>query len=165
MDRKEKKLAIRIRKFRKEDARGLARVIARAQRITLSPYYHKKKIIEFFVKKNNSSNLLQYFEDAQLFLVAYEIGNRRIIGGITLKKDTIKRFFVDPSFQSKGVGKRLFQSVLRYALRNKLGKLRVCSTLYAVPVYKTFGFRQVGKERKIFNGVTFYNIKFVKKLL
>ena len=158
-----KKSVMRIRRFKADDKEAAAHVVERAEKITLQPYYHKK-LIDWYCEYNSAANLLKHAREVDLFLVAYRVATKDIVGLITLKGDEIERFFVDPAHQKRGIGTRLFKRLLKYARAKRLKQLRVESSLYAASVYESLGFKKKGRIKKKHAGLVYYNIAYSKQL-
>jgi len=69
--------------------------------------------------------------------LVYEIEGR-IVGYISIKNKThIYHLFVSQKYQRKGIARALWESIIK---SNSSSKYTVRSSLYAVPVYESFGF-------------------------
>lgn len=82
---------------------------------------------------------------------AYENG---VLNGIIASRNNgnyIALFFVDSSFQGKGIGRALLNCITK---ENQSGFLFVNSSPYAVPIYEHFGFKKVYHEQCV-NGIRF----------
>jgi GNAT superfamily N-acetyltransferase len=88
----------------------------------------------------------------------------KIVGMIDIKENChICLFFVDSSYQRRGVGRVLLDHALAHCLRNtsKVTVIDVHSSLFAVPIYKKLGFRQT-KPEQIRNEIRF--VEMVKQI-
>jgi len=87
--------------------------------------------------------------DRMVFLLA--LNDQAIAGVLAIEdKSTIKYFFVDPEQQKMGIGKLLWQFSKN---SGEFGaRLKVRSSLFAVPVYERLGFEAVGPP-SCFNGL------------
>lgn len=79
--------------------------------------------------------------------------NEQLIGVIATRNEGahIALFFVDGKYQRKGIGRRLFNSLLE---NNAVSKLTVNSSPFAIPVYHKLGFCDTDKEQTV-NGLRF----------
>ncbi len=154
-------MKVKIRKFRNEDVIKAGNVVKRAQRITLKKFY-SKKVIEYFCVRHSPKNLLERAKERQ-FYVAEK--NRKIVGVMALKDNELKTFFVDPSYHGKGIGRKLFEVFRKESLKNGYKKVFVYSSINAVPVYKSLGFRRIKKVKiKKENGIK-YDVMLMKQTL
>lgn len=99
---------------------------------------------------------------AHFILVAESMGD--ILGVIDIRDNShICLFFVGKEFQGRGVGRRLLERAVTLCFENNpdCRQIDVNSSLYAVPVYKKFGFVQT-KTEQFLNGIRF--VPMVKAL-
>jgi N-acetylglutamate synthase-like GNAT family acetyltransferase len=151
---------MRIRRFRKQDAKKVSYLVKQAQLITLKDYY-PKKIIDWFCKRNSSSRIIAKSRQTEFF-VAVEKG--RILGINGLKENQVRKFYVNPRCQGKGVGRKLMENIEKIAKKRKIRKLVVHSSLYAEGFYKRMGFRRIKKLHQKFGKFKFDEILMEKKL-
>ena len=83
--------------------------------------------------------------------------NNKIVGVIATRNcgTHIALFFVDKKYQRQGVGKKLFQTILE----NKISKLTVNSSPFAIPIYHKLGFKDTAEEQVI-NGLRFTPMEY-----
>ena len=144
-------MKVTIRKFRKKDVYKASNAVKRAERITLKKYY-PQGIINEFCKKNNPKNFLIRAKERQFFVAEDKVSDR-ILGVIAIKDNQLKTFCVDPTYQKRGVGRKLYERFKKEALKRKLKKVVVYSSLYAIPVYERFGFKKIKKRRRSIKGI------------
>lgn len=114
-----------------------------------APDYSEEGIEEF--KKSIEDNA---WVDAREFYGAFE--EDRIIGVIATKdKHHIALFFVDGKYHKQGIGKKLFNMVLKL---NEDNYFTVNSSPYAHEVYRHLGFEDTDIEQCI-RGLKFYPMK------
>ncbi len=155
-------MRIIIRRIRKEDLRKACNVVKRAQRITLAKYY-PEKIREALCRTNVPSRLLRKIKKkGRKYFVAVD-PKGKVYGIIGIKGNELRKFFVDPEFQGKGIGRKLYERCVSEA-KKKYTNVGVSSSLYAVPIYKRFGFKSVNKIKKHIEGIPFHDIWMEKKL-
>lgn len=87
------------------------------------------------------------------------LDNNAIIGYISIKsKSHLYHLFVDEKYQGRGVSKKLWNYVMSNLGSNHY---TVRSSVYAVPVYKKFGFRESGPlESK--DGISFQVMNLIR---
>jgi len=140
---------MRIRKFRKEDARGVSNVICRAQRETLAGVYPKKSI-ELFCSERQPSDILRLSKKRVLF-VAEEKG--KIVGVAGYEGEKVRTVSTHPKYLRRGIGKKLVNKVIDYAKKKGVKILKLGSTPYAEEFYKKCGFKRVSKARYNYKGI------------
>ncbi len=69
----------------------------------------------------------------------------RIVGVGALVRGTVKRVFVEPSAQGKGIGRRLMEELHSVARAKGLRELRLDSSLVAVGFYRGLGYVTVSE--------------------
>lgn len=111
-----------------------------------APDYSQEGIDEFY----NSIHNPDYLSTLRAF-GAFE--NRKIVGVIATRNagTHIALFFVLGEYQRKGIGKSLFQMVLKGCPSQKI---TVNSSPYAIPVYHKLGFYDTDREQSV-NGLRF----------
>lgn len=158
---------MRIRKFRKEDAKGVSNVICRAQRETLAGVY-PKKVIEKFCDWSSPSGVLKKSEKRDYWVALEEtsksVKKEKIIGICGIEKERIKTMFVHPNFHKKGVGRKLLKKVESVAKKRKIKLMRVESTTYAEPFYAKCGYERIRKNHVKFKGISFDVVRMKKKI-
>jgi predicted GNAT family N-acyltransferase len=126
------------------------------------------RVFEAFVEPGFSSEGVQEFlgyaepdalarrvQDNHFVLVA--VTGDEIVGMIEVRShDHVSLLFVDARVHRRGIGRELLQRALAICRHNRpdLQQVDVNSSLFAVPVYKRLGFRQVGPEQ-VKNGIRF----------
>jgi GNAT superfamily N-acetyltransferase len=131
--------AMRIRRFRKEDAGKCSDIIRKCFQTVNSRDYSKKSIEEQ-VENNSPKNLIERSKKTSYF-VAAEKNNILGIGGYD--KIKVHTFFVDSRFHRKGIGKKILERVLSEAKKDGIETLDAWSTFYAEGFYSSFGFRKI----------------------
>lgn len=80
--------------------------------------------------------------------------DNKIIGTISLTGSRLRRFFVHPQYQRKGIGRKLVDKLSDYAKDHSLKEIYAGAILSAVPTYKKLGFEE---------GEMFHNPKINQK--
>ena len=88
-----------------------------------------------------------------IILVAVE--GEIVVGTVRLdfQKQKIFGMFVDPSFQGKGVGKKLLVAIEKRARQNGFKQVGLSSTIPAVRFYEKNGFQCINKNQ-VFGSIT-----------
>ncbi len=151
---------MRIRKFRKEDAKEVSILKQRSQREVMGGYY-PPHVVDFFCRKNTPEYVLNKSKEMDLF-VAVEKG--KIVGVNGLKKNAVRSFYVLPGFMRKGIGRKLIENVEKLARKKGIKKLLVHSSLYAEEFYRKCGFRKLRTLHNRRGKIRFDEILMEKKL-
>lgn len=135
-----------IKKIEKEDLKNALSLVWQVFQEYEAPDYTQQGINEFY----NSINDEKYLSMLSMFGAFL---NENLIGVIATRNygTHIALFFVDSSYQRKGIGKRLFQKILD---SNPSLELTVNSSPFAVEFYHKLGFCDTDKEQNI-NGIRF----------
>ena len=144
---------IDYRKIKKEE---MAQAIELVWKVFLeyeAPDYTEEGINEFKKSINDKS-----WVDEREFYGAIE--NNKVIGVIATKdKHHIALFFVDGTYHRQGIGKKLYELILKL---NNDNYFTVNSSPYAHEIYKHLGFEDTDTEKCI-NGLRFYPMKKIIK--
>jgi GNAT superfamily N-acetyltransferase len=130
---------MRIRKFRKEDAKEVSNIIRRCLREVVSKDYPKKAIVglcDFFTP----ALLIKNSKNRHLFVA---VEKDKIIGTASLKDNTALTVFVNPDIHGKGVGSKLMDKVEGLAEKNGYKIIKLPSGLSSVEFYKKRGYKKV----------------------
>ncbi|MFP4309867.1 MAG: GNAT family N-acetyltransferase [Desulfococcaceae bacterium] len=133
-----------IRPLETVESEAVSGLVGRAFDRDVAPLYDAKGIYNFRIFSSTGAMALRA-ANRHWALVAELDGEPA--GVLEVREDRhISMFFVDPSRQGMGVGRRLFEAaVARCRKRNPgLTRLTVCSSPNAVPVYARLGFRKEG---------------------
>ncbi len=151
---------MRIRKFRKEDARKVSYLVIKAHKEVLSKSY-SKKIIDFFCRRDSPSGMIKKSRKRDLFIA---VEGNRIFGINGLQGNEVRTFYVNPIYHRKGIGRKLIEHVEKLARKKGIKKLVVRSSLYAEGFYKKCGFRRIKKILSNLNNMKFHEILMEKNL-
>jgi len=122
---------IKIRKYKEKDAEQVKKLIGEV----LTEFFGKNLIIEW-----------ENFKDYAVFYIAED--NGKIIGSAALKDEgnkigKLKRMYIYKEYRKKGLGQKLLNKILNFAIKNKFDKI-VLSTdkrlIAANNFYKKNGF-------------------------
>ncbi|MDX8513733.1 GNAT family N-acetyltransferase [Mesorhizobium captivum] len=143
-------LELTVRRASDDEADAVSRVIVAALRETNARDY-APDIIARVERSFSPSAMRQFFRKRQVFVAI--VGNQ-VVGTASLDGATVRSVFVDPEFQSRGIGRRLMAEVGEAAWADGVKILTVPSSMTAEPFYSKLGFRAVrdsfhGDERTI----------------
>jgi predicted N-acetyltransferase YhbS len=130
---------MRIRKFKKEDAKRVSDVIRKCLKEVVIKEYPKKVIIslcDFF----KPSLIISNSKNRAIFVA---VENGKVIGTASLKGDTVFTVFVDPKIHRQGVGSKLMDKVEESAKKKGYKTVKVPSSFGAFEFYKRRGYKKV----------------------
>lgn len=132
--------------------------------ITLSQgKIYPAELIGEFITKYELERFKQKAIDIEYF-VAKDSDTQKLHGIIGLKGNEVRTFFVDPSAQGKGIGRKLYDFLEQRARKKGVTKLILEGSPLGEPVYKKFGFRKVKTIHKERNGMPYTDAYMEKKL-
>ena len=84
--------------------------------------------------------------------------SEKLIGVIATRSEGthIALFFVDGKYQGKGIGRKLFQTVVSECKSNRM---TINSSPYAIPIYHKLGFTDTDAEQVV-NGLRFTPMEY-----
>jgi GNAT superfamily N-acetyltransferase len=131
--------------------------------IQISYYgYYPEEAINHFIEYSNKSDILN---DAKNNYVIVIKNANKIIATGTLIYTHIKRVFVSPHFQGRGIGKLIMQDLEEKAKANNLKLVELHSSLFAKRFYDSLSYRmfKIGNV-KVDNGELLYYQRMAKRL-
>jgi len=154
---------MRIRKYRDEDRKKVIKMI-------------EEVLIELF-----GHHVIKKWEDFGDYAIFYVVEDKgKIIGSIGLRDDgngigKLKRMYLYKEYRGKGLGQKLFDKLLNFAIKNKFKKIRLTTEIRlksSIRFYKKNGFKEIKypEIKKYFSelkneGVNIKRIKFMEKNL
>ena len=127
---------IQIREFNKEDLRSVYRLIQH----TIDTSYHEaypREAIAFFKDYHSKEHIL---DDAVTGYTVVAEYNCEVLGTGTLLGINIRRVFVSPLHQYKGIGKLIVRELERKASLDKLTTLELEASLVSRQFWESLGF-------------------------
>ncbi len=109
---------------------------------------------EYFVSKENKID----------FFVAEDRETSTLLGIIGLKSDVLRGYYVDPNFQGKGVGRKLFDYLEDEARSRGLNTLHLTASPKGQPIYEHFGFKLIKKVENEIEGQVYIDALMEKSL-
>ena len=129
-----------IRKASKKDAEKISNLVT-----SLSNYFlttGQKELPRWFSDTLTKSEFENRLNNNEYLNFVYETQNN-IIAYISISTTGhLYHLFVSEKYQRKGISRKLWSKILTEC---KLSKYTVRSSLYAVPIYKKFGFQESDK--------------------
>lgn len=139
---------VAVRPLQTSDIPQTIVIIVRALRESFQPIY-PPALIEDFCTKYTPEKFAERMKTIDYF-VAEDTGTEKILGVIGLKEDHPRTFFVDPSAQGKGIGRKLYDYLETQAKRRGIMRLFLEGSPLGEPIYTHFGFKKIktlNKER------------------
>jgi citrate lyase synthetase len=127
---------IKTRQFINKDLPAVYSLIQNTIDFCYSGIY-PEEAIEFFKKYHNHNNILN--DTAAGYTIVVE-SNRQIIGTGTLLDTNIRRVFVDPAHQQRGIGKLITQELEQKASLKKLASLDLQSSIVSREFWESMGY-------------------------
>jgi ribosomal protein S18 acetylase RimI-like enzyme len=140
---------IEFEKAKSSDYKEIHAVMhASAREISRKSYHEEvRKIFDKFYNDRTSDYIKQTLENPNNLTLLAKSDNR-IIGYIQLENHntigTINHFYILPGFEGNSIGTQLFNLIKKEAIRMKIDKLLVESTLNALCYYERLGFVNKG---------------------
>jgi N-acetylglutamate synthase-like GNAT family acetyltransferase len=151
---------MRIRKFRKEDARKVSSIIKR-NFIEVNSKKYSTKTIKALIKDSAPQSLIKKSKTRHYY-VALEQNKLLGIGGY--EKDDIHTFFVKTTIHGRGIGKKLMERVLKDAKAEGIKIMHCASTHYAEKFYTSLGFQRIEEKTVSFQGTALPVVLMKKRL-
>ncbi|MFA5303833.1 MAG: GNAT family N-acetyltransferase [Candidatus Nanoarchaeia archaeon] len=133
---------MKIRKFKKEDAKRVAYIIHKAIFEVNSKHY-SKRICKNLWKGNTPAKLIEKSKIRDMFVIEKD---KVILGTASLSSNLVRTVFVNPRYHGKGVGRKLMNHIEIVAKKKGLKKLQFHSSLNAEGFYKKLGYKKIRKE-------------------
>ena len=153
-----KKPKIKIRKFKKERAKEVCKLIIDCFNEFVAPSFSKKASNEYLARVTPEILIENSKSKERDIYVA--IKNNQIIGIIEgVKNYRIVWLFVNKKFYKKGIGKKLVNKI-ESIFKKRGGKImKIRSSLYSVKFYEKIGYKKSRGIVKTKKGVVFQPMK------
>jgi predicted N-acetyltransferase YhbS len=154
---------IKLRNFRKKDAKAVALLIIKTYRQFNRTEFTKKSAVQKYLdyynpKKNSIEQLYKKFRRTTIFFVA--VDNNKIVGMIRGNSSRIINLFVGAKQHKKGIGKILVHKFESESKKQKCKAIKTRASIYAVPFYQKIGYKKTTGVRN-FHGLKVYPMKKV----
>jgi ribosomal protein S18 acetylase RimI-like enzyme len=152
-----------------------AKEVSLAFRHAYTPLFKKQNLsqttIEEMYNDNDEKHIIERFK-GNFFFVARHVVNRGLVGLIGLRKhddskqhNQISTFFVLEEFRGEGVGRALFDEVMKLVENHNIKTLVVNSSLSARSIYEHWGFYSIEIREKVYpNGDRYQSVWMEKKI-
>ena len=151
---------MKIRKFQYKDAKEVCEIIKRCDTEIASKDY-PKKIIEWWISKTTPERILKNSKIRECFVA---VDGKKVVGYEDLEKNEMKRLHITPEFQRKGIGTKLINKIEKFAIKKKIPKLILESTINAEKFYNKCGFKKIEIKNCEYDGEKFKLILMEKEL-
>ena len=146
---------MRIRIASPDDAETLSILVASLSHFLLEE--GSKALPEWFLQMIAVEAFVSRLQSPEFYHVVCE-ADSRLVGYISVKqRHQIYHLFVSDQYQHKGIARRLWSHVTE---RYGTSRYVVRSSLYAIPMYKAFGFVETG-EVQAKDSIRFQPMEFV----
>jgi putative acetyltransferase len=152
----------KIKKAQVKDSRAISILIKKTiLNLQEQDKGYSTKQIKAWIFINQTPEVKKWFKEREVFLA---LDHKKIIGTISLRRNSISRFFVDSKWQGKGVGIKLLNFVEERARKYGLKKVTLDAVPSALEYYKKRGYKPKEKIISRHNGVKFLETKMYKNL-
>lgn len=133
-----------IRSARASDASRIAELIVTNYRVNFYPFFHNDEF--YFGELNVLDTAAEYTEGSQALKNSFVYDDCAVKGFIRIDGSEVKKLFVEPQFQSRGIGEKLLTFAVNEKNASHLWVLEYNKR--GIEFYKRHGFELIG-ERKI----------------
>lgn len=147
-----------IRQATKQDVSRIAEIYVFNNRINFYPIFQCDEYSFGELQVLTVAN--EYLLDENLLQNTFVYDDGVVRGFICIAEDQVKRLFVDPCFQNRGIGAELFEFAIRKYDVMHLWALE--KNVKAIRFYERYGFRKT-EEKTFEEGTTEYLVKMVRQ--
>lgn len=126
-----------IRKFKKEDANEISRIIQECF-LSLDLGKHTNAGINLQIENNSPDNLITRSRKINYYVAEID---GKLAGICGFDNQKIHTLFIDLRYHKQGIGSILLQRIMKEAKNKGISTLKTWSTMYAYPFYAKYGFR------------------------
>lgn len=102
-------------------------------------------LIKEFCKKYDFDNFKVKADDIEMYIATEDSD---VIGVIGLKGNQLRTFYVDPNYQGKGVGSKLYRKLEEIMKKRGIKKIVLEGSPLGQPIYEHFGFKKIKSVKK-----------------
>lgn len=163
-------MKLEIRKFEDKDLDELSSLISRVLReINIETY--SKEIIEALVETNTPNKLSKFArKEDNLVLVCltdreqiYDKDNfSKIVGTVSLVKNRVRKLYVDPDYQRRGIGTKLVREIEQKAVERGYSYVFLTADPDVVGFYQKLGYKKQEEERESIDNLSFEVVRMEK---
>jgi GNAT superfamily N-acetyltransferase len=153
---------MKIRRFRRTDAREVGRLIAdtfREFNLSYAPPEEQEKLLGPFrhARSRSAGKWAEIERLIQAPWVLVAVDGERIVGVLRGSPGRLHSLFVRKRVHGKGIGRRLMDAFEKKCRHAGVARITLQSSLYAVPFYEALGYKRSTGVRKgpCFDGIGF----------
>ena len=158
-----------IEKAKLSEINQIKELLSKTWKATYSQYYSEEVINKITDNWHSIELLSKQATDQDVYFATAKIDSK-IVGIITVKKDTsisifINRLYIDPDYQKRGIGSQLLDSAIKYFPHTKIIKVD-CEkqNTNACFFYNKKGFKAKREKRELVEGVMMKTIEYEKQV-
>jgi putative acetyltransferase len=137
-----------VRQAAVEDSHAVHAVRRRAIRESAAGR-HDLDAIEAWASGGSEDELRRKIESTAAFVA---VEGEQVVGWGNLDGAEVDQLYVDPNHGGVGVARRLYETIEDLARAQGAPRLTAVASLRAVPVFRRFGFTEVRREDRFYNG-------------
>ncbi|MBN1923219.1 MAG: GNAT family N-acetyltransferase [Nanoarchaeota archaeon] len=149
---------MKLRKFKKEDARKLSYLIRKALTETNINDY-SKKVIDYLYERNSPAHIV---DRAKIKLTYVAVDGDKVIGTGNLEGNEINTVFVNPKYHGKGIGRKIMEHLEEIAKKKGYKSIKLPASVTAKRFYEKLGYKKVKDQYSKKFGKTILMKKFLK---
>lgn len=130
---------ILIRDYKEEDLERLKYIVDETINKSYTGIY-PEEAIEYFLTLHSKENMGEDIPKGNTFMLELE---GKIIGSGSIVGNEIKRVFVLPRYQGRGIGKKIMAKIEESALSKGIRRVELCASLPSKDFYLALGYRIV----------------------
>jgi len=148
-----------IRPFEKKDSKSCCNIINAA----IQHMDGLNDAARNFIMVKNTPEIL-YAELSNYYILIYE-KNNEILGLGALDRNEIKRSYIDPKAQRKGIGSKIIEQLEQEAKKRDVQIISTQASPSSESFYKTLGYTTIQKEQMKKDQAIFEFVTMEKKLI
>jgi GNAT superfamily N-acetyltransferase len=152
-----------VRNIKVSDYPQVSKLIIKTHKISFGEIY-PEQLVNAFCEKYSVEKLAEKAKEIE-YWVAEDRDSKEVRGIIGLKDNELRTFFVDPDYQGKGIGKKLYVNLEQIAKDREIQKIVLVGSPLGQPVYKKFGFIKTGELHKEKVGISYTDAVMEKVLM
>lgn len=147
-----------IRVAERRDASAIRAIVERAIRVSARDVYSPAQI-DAWATGGSTERVADLIEHTVAFVAEVD---GRVVGFSNLAGSEVDQLYVDPDVGGRGVARGLYRAVEDEARRRGIGRLTATASLRARPAFVAFGFHEVARRERLFNGEAFPVVEMAK---
>ena len=149
-----------IRRATVEDSHAVHALRQRAIRESAAGLYDADAL-EAWASGGSEDALRRKIETTAAFVAVF---GGQVVGWANLEGAEVDQLYVDPDHGGAGVARRLYETIEELARAEGVPRLTAVASLRAIPAFRRFGFTEVRREDRAYNGHTYRVAAMLKEL-